>query len=77
MNKERKVVWMCGACGRTAEKRMDFLDGSCYLNARLVYEDSIKRGSESTYAEPVTDEDLGETLKLKGEDREIAMYYKR
>jgi hypothetical protein len=40
---ERKKVWICGACGRTSDVRMNMKDASCYVWAVECWEDSIKR----------------------------------
>lgn len=37
----RKIIWMCGACGRFAEKREAVGDESCYLHSVQVWEDSL------------------------------------
>lgn len=42
------AVWLCGACGRTDKSRYDVGDESCYMNAVLVDETSIKRDAFGT-----------------------------
>lgn len=44
---ERKKIWVCGACGRTAESPYDFTDVSCSMNATLCYVDKLIRQGES------------------------------
>ena len=35
-------VWVCGACGKYSSNRYNVGDESCYMNAVLCYEDSLK-----------------------------------
>lgn len=35
-------VWVCGACGKYSTNRYNVGDVSCYVNAVLCYEDSLK-----------------------------------
>lgn len=42
----RKKVWVCGACGRTAESPYGFSDVSCAMNATLCYEDKLEYREE-------------------------------
>ena len=43
MTTERKKIWICGACGRTAYVKEDMTDASCYTWAVECWEGSIKR----------------------------------
>ena len=40
--KERRTLWVCGACGNTAQKRDSFKESSCRTWAELCYEDTFK-----------------------------------
>lgn len=54
---ERKMVWMCSACGRFNSQRDKVGDESCFLNAVEVWEDSLIgiQGSCATGAVAVDD----------------------
>lgn len=41
-----ETIWLCGACGKTGAARESVGDESCYLNATLVYVESIERDAE-------------------------------
>jgi hypothetical protein len=36
-------VFVCGACGKSAKRRVDVGDESCWLHSVLCYEDGIIR----------------------------------
>lgn len=40
---ERKEIWICQACGKSADQRDKVGDESCYLNAVKCWADSIVR----------------------------------
>jgi len=44
---EREKVWVCGACGRTAESPYDFSDVSCSMSATLCYKDKLEYREDS------------------------------
>lgn len=46
----RATVWVCPACGKTAEKRAGLLDSSCYLKAVKVWADTVVRDERGLVA---------------------------
>jgi len=50
---EREKVWVCGACGRTADSPYDFTDVSCSMNATLCYVDKLVYREEGNLVKKV------------------------
>lgn len=42
MSDERATIWVCIACGKTAEDPYQFRDVSCFMNKQECYTDSLK-----------------------------------
>jgi len=54
----RKAIWMCGACGRCHEDRDKLPDVSCYVNAKLVWKDTIEVSDKGIYAMPLSKNEI-------------------
>lgn len=52
-------VWVCGACGKYNTNRYEVGDVSCFVNAVLCYEDSLKIENGRVVAAKAVEEENG------------------
>jgi hypothetical protein len=56
----RAQLWVCGACGKSAEAREGLRDSSCQTWAVLVWADTVVRGTDGRVNKATAAGDAGE-----------------